>query len=694
MAIRLSGLSSGLDTESIIKEMMSAQSMKKTKIENKLTKLEWKQDKWQELNAKIYALYTTELSKFKLQSSYLTKSVTSSDSSKATFKASSTVPTGTHSVEISQVATSQFITGNVTTSVDPTDSTKTAPLSSGTYITQVQFSTTNNSKDPTKTDTKTGYIAEGTVLKLRVGNEEKTRDYKIHETTTIADLTAWFKDNDISFTYDTTNQRFFLSSTQSGSAHAFTLESDRTGVLAENVGFEYIKEALGDSAETVIDLEALMNQYKNKTELNLTQDELDLTKAELAKYDYANHTAKDAVYKEYITTKFNEMMGSNKDLKLSWDATDPKSWTIEKVNEDSTTSAAEYRKKLRAFDSEYEFEKILGSTEKTSDGRSYLEYYGDKYQAGVTSGTSDMKDVFSAIEDNKDPLELLGVKSSEGFEVSTVAAQDMICIYNNNEYTSSSNTITINGLTINAIDKTSSPIKINVTNDTQAVYDMVKNFVTKYNEVLKELNDVYYADSAKGYDVLTEEERDAMTDEQIEKWENKIKDSLLRRDGTVSSLISAMGSVTAKTVTVNGEEYSLSSFGINTMDYSEKGLLHIYGNAEDSSSADETDRLMAALSADPDTVMEVLTSIGNELYSTLQDKMGSTTLSSALTVYNDKELASLKTQYEDEIDEWEERLQEIEDRYYSQFSAMETALSKLNAQTSYITSLFGGTQQQ
>lgn len=70
--------------------------------------------------------------------------------------------------------------------------------------------------------------------------------------------------------------------------------------------------------------------------------------------------------------------------------------------------------------------------------------------------------------------------------------------------------------------------------------------------------------------------------------------------------------------------------------------------------------------------------------------MSSTSLSSALTLYNDKEITSLKKEYQEEIDKWDDYLQDLEDRYYSKFSAMETALSKLNSQTSYITSLFGG----
>ena len=50
MAIRMSGMISGLDTDSIVKSLMEKQQAKKTKIESKKQKLEWKQEIWSGLN--------------------------------------------------------------------------------------------------------------------------------------------------------------------------------------------------------------------------------------------------------------------------------------------------------------------------------------------------------------------------------------------------------------------------------------------------------------------------------------------------------------------------------------------------------------------------------------------------------------------------------------------------------------------
>ena len=79
MPIRLSGIASGLDTEAMVKELMSAQKMKLTKIDNKKIKNEWKQEKWKDLNSKIYSFYTDTLSKMRFQGTYNAKKVTSSN---------------------------------------------------------------------------------------------------------------------------------------------------------------------------------------------------------------------------------------------------------------------------------------------------------------------------------------------------------------------------------------------------------------------------------------------------------------------------------------------------------------------------------------------------------------------------------------------------------------------------------------
>jgi len=52
-------------------------------------------------------------------------------------------------------------------------------------------------------------------------------------------------------------------------------------------------------------------------------------------------------------------------------------------------------------------------------------------------------------------------------------------------------------------------------------------------------------------------------------------------------------------------------------------------------------------------------------------------------------MASEYSDYTTTIKKWEDKLSEQEDYYYKKFSAMETALAKLNSQTSSLSGLFG-----
>ena len=57
MPIRMTGMVSGLDTDSIVKELVSAYSTKKEKYEKERTKLGWKQEIWKSLNKEVNSFY-------------------------------------------------------------------------------------------------------------------------------------------------------------------------------------------------------------------------------------------------------------------------------------------------------------------------------------------------------------------------------------------------------------------------------------------------------------------------------------------------------------------------------------------------------------------------------------------------------------------------------------------------------------
>jgi len=294
-------------------------------------------------------------------------------------------------------------------------------------------------------------------------------------------------------------------------------------------------------------------------------------------------------------------------------------------------------------------------------------------------------------ENATDALNKLGLTASSG--ATRIKGSDAELELNGATFKSSTNAFTINGSTYTINAMTDEEISITTQNDTSGIYDMIKNFFDEYNETINAMSSAYNADSAKGYEPLTDEQMEVMTEKQIEDWETKIKDSLLRKDSTLSSVMTTMRNAMSQGVEIDGETYYLSDFGIGTASYfeaedNEKYAYHIDGNADDSYSSGKTDKLKAAIASDPELVTKFFTKLSANLYDGLTEKMSSSDYSSMYKVYNDKKMKSDYDNYEKEIKELEKKLSAAEDRYYKKFSAMETALSKLNSSANAISGLF------
>lgn len=353
----------------------------------------------------------------------------------------------------------------------------------------------------------------------------------------------------------------------------------------------------------------------------------------------------------------------------------------------------------------------------------------------MTSNKTGEQNAFS-LDGDADILKTVGLSKEGG--ASIVDAQDSEIELNGAKFTSANNTYTVNGLTIDCLAETgNSEISITTSVDTQSMYDQVKSFLSQYNSLMKEMYSLYNADSAKGYEPLTDSEKDQMTDTEVEKWEEKIKAALLRRDDTLDGIMSTMKNAMSTSYYIyngnavtydsdkqyykcngnaiknsdgsyvtsasqlklwalaNGaKKYSLSSFGIKTEAYatmtanSSQDAYHIDGDADDSVSKNNSDVLMNMLSSDPDTVSSFMKQLTSGLYSAIDTKMKSVKgLSSSYTIYNDIEMAREYSDYTDTISKWEDKLTDLEDSYYKKFAAMESALASLQSQSSSLSSL-------
>lgn len=302
---------------------------------------------------------------------------------------------------------------------------------------------------------------------------------------------------------------------------------------------------------------------------------------------------------------------------------------------------------------------------------------------------------FSASDaQGNDALSKLGLTEESG--AAKIKGQDAIIYLNGARFESDKNTFDINGLTITCTAETGDrEVTLTTQNDTSGVYDMIKKFIKEYSELINEMDKLYNADSAKEYEPLTDEEKDALSETEVEKYEAKIKDSLLRRDSTLGTLSSTFREVMASGFEVNGKKMFLFDFGIETQSYfdaedNEKNAYHIKGDEDDEVYASESNKLQAMIASDPDAVTSFFSQLSKTLYGKITDTIASVKdYKSYGTIYEDLKLKSDYDNYTTKIKEMEDDLQDYEDKWYDKFSAMETAMAKMQSNANAISGLLG-----
>ena len=467
---------------------------------------------------------------------------------------------------------------------------------------------------------------------------------------------------------------------------------------------------------TFTEIDSDGNAVSNGRTATVTEDQKKEVKTT---YSHGNTALSDTTRAADLLSRFRE---DHKDT-LTDEVISKLTSNIEKVNvyesaEDSLNDTDTYSRK-----------NIISSIQQAyqSGGASAVTEVTNKYAEKITENQTAMTTAQKKMDDNSVLADLAAMDSTSSDYTTALAAfvnkvQDSQRILDQSStltnsgakkidgcdseiklngitYTSSLNTYSINGLSITAMQATgdgdTNAITVTTATDTQAIYDKIKSFLTQYNSLINEMTSLYNADTAKGYEPLTDDEKSTMSDSEVEKWEEKIKSSLLRRDDSLESVMNLMTNAMSQPVTIDGKKYYLSSFGIKTLGFlnapeNQQNAYHIDGDEDDTATSGNEDKLMAMINSDPDTVVSFMQQLTTNLYDAIGTKMKSSTLSSIYKVYNDKEMASEYSDYTTTIKKWEQKLQDQEDAYYKKFSAMETALSKLQSQTSSLSNLFGG----
>lgn len=707
--MRLTGLMSGMDTESIIQQLVSAKQTKVDDAKKARTKLEWKQTAWKELNTKIKNLQSKYISTMRFSTAYSKRTTKVSNSSAVSVITGENAVKGVQSLKINKLAKTGYLTGAELKGKD-------GSLTAASKVSDIE-----------------GFSTGGT---FNITSGSNSVDVTVTEDTTISDVLNKLKEAGVNASFDAKNQRFFVSASASGLDSDFSITaSDSAGDAAlsllglktrigsgegeDNATYKKYAELAafyveGDKSATLDKINAdgrITNAINSRVNSYLEQYKSLLSSRDSAqgKIDQINEKYKDSTlksvedYADELSKKQEAKTKLEEEIQGMEDGDDKtaKQAELDALNEEMSALA---EKKTDA-------QTLASATKTVEDSTSQMKDLTDNYIDVTSTTDADGKVTYSAtakaaltaeVEDSyynsvQYAAKVIADGSTSG-GATKVSGQDAEIVLNGATFTGKTNVFEINGLTFTALSTTAAGEEITVTteDDVDGIYDMVKGFLKEYNTLINEMDKLYNADSAKGYEPLTDDEKDAMSDTEVEKYEQKIKDALLRRDSNLSTISSALKEVMSAGIEINGKTMYLSNFGINTLGYfeaadNEKNAYHIDGDPDDTSTSGNADVLKSMISTDPDTVVSFFSTLSKNLY----DKMSS--LSKSVdgyrtfgNFYDDKKMKSDYDDYKTKISELEEKLNDYEDKWYSKFSKMETALAKLQSNSSAVTSLLGG----
>jgi flagellar hook-associated protein 2 len=724
-SIRFTGLASGLDTESIIEQLMTAEKIPVQKVEREKQLAEWKQEQFREITNSLrsfqekYFNYLNMSTNMLSSSTYKNFSVISSDNTIVKAKGTTDALESNHTITVNNLATSSSIKSSygITKNIEGTIAADfvsavgrdfTLNIDGVDHTIEITSDVTDVSSLQTVIDEAVGsnkvMVSDSGGGVLAFGTVEGSGVHK---------LTVSSGDNDalLDLGFDSSSTYSNRISTTS------TLESISSNLKE---GFAFVS----DQVSFTINGESFT--FDKTTTLSSMLSEIN-----------SNSNAGVTVKYNELTDKFeiySDQTGEGHNLKLDSD----EGGFFNSVNLSAVTGTSAISD-LTAMDfstgTKYMDLVIDGEKQQISFDTNYS---GD---ADYTNFLSDMEDKIetayglsagsitaSLDANNKLNIEIVSggnsllitetdtdsVLTTLGLEANYVEGEDAEVLLDGETVLRGENTFTIEGIEYTLLNESSEEQSISLEQDTDAIYDKIVEFVEDYNGLIATLNAKVDEEYDRDYQPLIDEEKEAMSEEEVELWENKAKTGLLRNDPIIEKMLSSMR--TALYDSIDNISISLNSIGITTGTYEEKGKLYI-----------DEDVLKAAIEEDADSVKDLFSKkptnnvsnvrtlnstersaryaeegLAYRIYDILQDnistyrdnsgykgflieKAGLEGDSSEYTNYLYKEIS----EYDEEIYDLYDKLAVKEERYYAQFTALESALSKLQSQANYITSMLG-----
>lgn len=697
MVMRVTGLASGMNIDEIVENMMKAQSIPLNKIKQQKTLLEWQRDSYREMNTLLLD-FRSQLTNMKLSSFYRTRSVASTNEDIV----SATVASGAGqaSYTISKISSLAVAESRMTNSgISKLSSNKVDTTKS---LFSIQDSFANADKILWKqgsVESKSIVTKEGKPITLGLADGVKITDVKNmtvevngKKYTVIDSGTP--KSGEVMINKDTgeltfgdtiaANSTVKVSYVTDKKVENKTITKDSTQIqLKGALVSEQVKLSFKDGNGTTIELSDKPKEDNSKIGQIIDKDG--------NKFGEINYETGVITFNSEFNKYFPaETENSKEKPKLELTITSQQNYFSFGLT--THTSKGKIDEKFLIQGSE-SLNSVMSKVNNSKLGVTmFYDSYSDKVtmtrkETGVYNNSENGQEI--EFTDGDFLTQVLGFQ--KGDSGNYVKAKNATFIINGLETSRQSNTFSMNGVTFTLKKTTDTPVTINVNNDNDKLYENIKNFVDKYNELVEKIEKKLSEPKYKNYLPLTDDEKEKLSETQQEKWENMAKSGILRNDSILSGLVTQMRTAIysgVKQDDLDSAMKSLSAIGITTTADFTTAKIEI-----------NESKLKAAIEKDPNSIELLFNGTGatdgqKGVIQRLYDKVNATMdqlkerAGNSYSVNNQFTIGRQLDDLDDRIERFEDRLADLETRYYSQFTAMEQAIQKANSQAAYLAQFF------
>ncbi|MED3650570.1 flagellar filament capping protein FliD [Heyndrickxia sporothermodurans] len=707
--VRISGLASGMDIDQMVKDLMKVERMPLDKLKQKQQTLEWQRDDYRSLNTLFFNFRQT-LTNMKLTPAYRARSTVSTNDQFLTATASSAAAMSSYSIsKVKQLATAatKVNTGKISSGTEKVDINQSIMSQAGKLsgLTWEQGVVESKSISVSEDGTELKFPLDGANLK-DINNMNIKVDGKTYKLVT--DPNAVLADNEVRVSVSDTGTDGVLTfkSLKKGSNVKIDYVADKkiekTTISDQTTGFQLNHGAIvTDSNFSIVLNNKTFKLDENGTDLievdasgNPASSGLKLgtLDKETGKVTFSD-AYKEELKKEAEEKRAAENLGEKDTVSFDVSTTYQQNYTSFKV----ATSTSQYPNGVEEnffVQGNDSLSKVMTNVNNSNVGVSlFYDSFSDQMtltrtETGNFNGDETVQEISTSGNFIDTVLKFGGAAETGG----TNAKFNI----NGLDTERTSNTFEMNGVTFTLKKTFDTAESVSIKNDSSKVFDNIKAFVDEYNKLIDTVNKKISEDRYRDYGPLTDEQREQLSDKQQEMWEEKAKSGLLKGDTMLSGALTQMRMSMYQPVdnaNVASAFKQLAAIGIKTTaNYLEGGKLEI----------DEA-ALKKAIEDDPTSVENLFRGTGDTTSSKgivqrLYDDV-STTINKlndrAGKAYSTNQQFTIGRNLDDvakKITSFTDRLKQIEDRYYRQFSAMESAIQKSNNQMNYLLQQFSSGQ--